>query len=116
MCETGLPDIVSAGSGPLYTLSVHSRESEAVAKVKLSPVVTEVKRLAIEFDEIEKPGNFTETRYNKLKTDVRAAGEELHKLDGVDLMKSTLEWYVPKTASLHGCFDRGFDGIGEWVS
>jgi hypothetical protein len=32
----GAPYTVSAGSGPLYTLPVHSSESEAVAKVKRS--------------------------------------------------------------------------------
>lgn len=84
--------------------------------VHYTKLVTEVNRLAIEFDEIEKPANYTTTRYNKLKADVRAAGEALHKLGGVDLMQSTLKWYVPKTGGLHGCFDRGFDGIGEWVA
>ena len=78
------------------------------------PLVAEVKRLAIEFNAIELPGAFTKERNDKLNKDVRNVGIALHALDGVDLMRMTLDLYVSKSGGLHRCFDAGFDGIGDW--
>ena len=78
------------------------------------PLVAEVKRLAIEFDAIELPGAFSKERNDKLKKDARNVGIALHKISGVDFMRLTLDLYVSKSGGLHGCFDRNWDGIGDW--
>ena len=87
---------------------------ELVAGQQYVAMVEEVKRLAVEYDAIEKPGAFTKERYEALRVDVKQAGEAIHKLGGVDLMRLTIELYVARSGGLHGCFDRGFHGVGEW--
>jgi hypothetical protein len=79
------------------------------------PLVAEVKRLATEFDAIEMPGAFSKARNDKLKKDVRNVGIALHKHNGADFMRLTLDLYVSKSGGLHRCFDAGWDGIGDWA-
>ena len=76
-------------------------------------MINEVKRLTIEYDAIEEPGAYTPERCKVLRNDVKQVGEAIYKLGGVQLMHQTIELYVPNLGGLHGCFDRGFDGVGK---
>jgi hypothetical protein len=75
-------------------------------------LVADMKRFAIEFDEIEQ--NYTREKHAELRGRVRAVGKELHALGGNWLMRLTLDTYVCKTGGMHRCFDGAFDGIGDW--
>jgi len=89
---------------------------EVVADRAYAEMVRTVKRLAVEFDDIEKPGAFSMERNAKLNADVKEVGLALYALGGTAIMKTTIELYVSKRGALHRCFDTGFDGIGEWRS
>jgi hypothetical protein len=82
----------------------------------LIPVVQELKRVAIEYDAIEKPGEYSKERSTKLINDARRVGMALYKMGGVNMMKTALDVYVSQEnmGSLQRCFDRAFNGIGEW--
>ena len=82
----------------------------------LIPVVQELKRVAIEYDVIEKPGEYSKERSTKLRNDAGHVGMALYKIGGVNMMKTALDVYVSQEnmGSLHRCFDRAFNGIGEW--
>ena len=77
-------------------------------------MVETVKRLAVQYGDIEKPGAFTMERHDKLRADVKEVGQAIFALGGTELVKLTIELYVSKQGGMHGCFDRGFDGIGGW--
>lgn len=85
-----------------------------VAGSQYDAMVVEIKRLTTEYDAIEEPGAFTQERYETLKADVKRLGEAIHALGGIDLMLLMVKVHVPPTGGLQGCFDRGFNGIGEW--
>ena len=74
--------------------------------------VDEVKRLAAEYDECETA--WTQEWDDRLLAASKAVGRKLHAIDGVILMKFTIEVYTP--AWTHTCFDRAFNGIGDWLA
>ena len=79
-------------------------------------LVAEIRRLIVDYNELndESANHYTEARYEAHVNACRRAGQSLHAMGGEQLMKETIEVYVPQKDALHGWFYRMFDGIGTW--
>ena len=88
---------------------------EQIAGKQYVAMVETIKRLAVEYDDIEKPNAFTMERYEKLRADAKQVGRAIYSLGGTYLMRLTLELYVSKQGGMHGRFSTAFDGIGGWL-
>lgn len=99
-------------------------------------IIKELKRISVEFDEIEKPNAYTEERCDKMWEDAKKVGKDLYNLgnswdikrfciineryfiisDGDDLLRFTMDFYVSPYLSGHRNFwDKVFDGLGNWL-
>ena len=86
-----------------------------VAGDEYAALVNETRRLVVESDNLEQmPYDEYESMYPAVRSDATALGQALHALGGTELMKRTIELYVPDILGMRRSFDIFFNGIGGW--